>query len=101
MPHSRCLVTGGAGFIGSHLVAALLDQRAHVTVLDDLSSGHAENVPKAATLIRGDIRDPRAVARSVRGQDYVFHLAAQVGNVRSVANPVESMEINVGGSIRL
>src|SRR2546426_1817730 len=101
MSRSRCLVTGGAGFIGSHLAAALLQRGAEVTVLDDLSTGHREDVPKEATFIRGDIRDQRAAARSVRGQEYVFHFAAQVGNVLSVADPLTNLEVNVAGSIRI
>jgi len=101
MHGSRCLVTGGAGFIGSHLVAALQQRGAEVTVLDNLSTGHREQVPKGAKFVRGDVRDARAVARSVRGQDYVFHLAAQVGNVLSVEDPLTNLEINVGGSIRV
>ncbi len=101
MRGSRCLVTGGAGFIGSHLVTVLSERGARVTVLDDMSTGRLENLPKGVTLIRGDVRDQRTVARSVRGQQYVFHLAAQVGNVLSEEDPLANMEINVGGSIRV
>ena len=101
MRGSRCLVTGGAGFIGSHLVTVLSERGAQVTVLDDMSTGRPENLPKGVTLIRGDVRDQRAVAQSVRGQHYVFHLAAQVGNVLSEEDPLANMEINVGGSIRV
>jgi len=94
-------VTGGAGFIGSHLVPALLDGGARVTVLDDLSTGSRQNVPAGASFVRGDVRDSRTLANCLRNQHYVFHLAAQVGNVLSLNDPLTNMEINVGGSIRV
>ena len=97
----RCLVTGGAGFIGSHLVSELVNRKARVTVLDDLSTGRSRNVSKRARLVTGDVRDRATVLRSVRRQDYLFHLAAQVGNVLSIKDPLSNMQINVGGSIQL
>ncbi len=70
------LVTGGAGFIGSHLVDALLARRDRVRVLDDLSTGKRENLDPAAALIVGDVADAAAVAEAMRGVDGCFHLAA-------------------------
>lgn len=101
MRGSACLVTGGAGFIGSHLAADLVRRGAEVTVLDNLSTGQRSYLPEGASLREGDVRDPEAVARAVRGQEYVFHLAAEVGNVLSVEDPMKNMEINVGGAIRV
>ena len=73
---SHALVTGGAGFIGSHLTRKLLDTGHRVTVLDNLSVGRL--VPEAARFVHGDIRDPAAVDDALRDVDCVFHLAAQV-----------------------
>ncbi|HXE43072.1 MAG TPA: NAD-dependent epimerase/dehydratase family protein, partial [Candidatus Baltobacteraceae bacterium] len=72
----RYLVTGGAGFIGSHLVDALVAKNHRVTVLDDLSTGKRENVNPNATLIVGDTTDFETVARAFDGIDGCFHLAA-------------------------
>lgn len=102
-PLKRCVVTGGAGFIGSNL-AALLDARGHdVTVLDNLSSGFLQNIPASprVRVVRGDIRDVDALDQSFEGTDTVFHLAASVGNARSIARPVEDSEVNVIGTVRL
>src|SRR6267143_232323 len=71
-------VTGGAGFIGSHLVAALLRKRLAVTVLDDLSVGKRENVPSGVPIVAGDILDTELVTDTLSGCDVVFHLAARV-----------------------
>ena len=73
---SRCLVTGGAGFIGSHLVARLLAEGHSVAVFDDLSLGRREHVPAAARFTQADLLDLEAVEKAVDGQDAVFHLAA-------------------------
>jgi len=72
------LVTGGAGFIGSHLVDALIEARARVTVFDDFSTGFEEFLPARASLavVRGDLLDAAAIATAMRGVDFVFHLAA-------------------------
>jgi len=99
----RALVTGGAGFIGSNLVAALLARGAAVTVLDDLSTGDRRNLaahPRLA-VVEGDVRDETAVARAIDGADTVFHLAASVGNARSIADPLTDSEVNVIGTLRL
>ena len=98
---SRMLVTGGAGFIGSNLSRLLLDRGHAVTILDDLSSGYASNleaVPEA-TLVEGDVRDPGAVDRAIEGCEVVFHLAASVGNTRSIQHPRLDAEINVLGTL--
>jgi len=100
----RCLVTGGAGFIGSNLVDALLARGDDVVVLDDLSTGRRENLEDAiaagATLVEQDIRDGGAVAATVREAEpeAVFHLAAQIDVRKSVADPAFDASINVGGT---
>ena len=95
------LVTGGAGFIGSHTVEALLDAGAEVTVLDNFSAGKRGNLPASPRLrvIEGDIRDPACVGRAARGASHVLHLAAQVSVRASVEAPVESASHNVAGFI--
>jgi nucleoside-diphosphate-sugar epimerase len=103
MPAERILVTGGAGFIGSNLVAALLAQGRDVTILDDLSSGYRINVPDhpRVRFVEGDIRDEAAVGDAIAGADTVFHLAASVGNKRSIDHPLLDAEINVLGTLRV
>jgi UDP-glucose 4-epimerase len=103
----RCLVTGGAGFIGSNLSDALLGRGEQVTVLDDLSTGRRENLDQAlaagAELVEGDIRDAaavRALAETLR-PDVVFHLAAQIDVRRSITDPAFDAAINVGGTANL
>jgi UDP-glucose 4-epimerase len=97
----KVLVTGGAGFIGSNLCAALQSEGADVTVLDDLSSGHALNLEPllGVNLIKGDVRDAEAVSRAISGCEVVFHLAASVGNKRSIDHPTEDTAINVNGTL--
>jgi UDP-N-acetylglucosamine/UDP-N-acetyl-alpha-D-glucosaminouronate 4-epimerase len=95
----RALVTGGAGFIGSHLVDALVDLGVDVVVLDDLSSGHAENVNKAAQLVRADILDKAAVDGAIRGCDLAFHQAARRAVLQSLEQPLETDRVNVGGTL--
>ncbi len=99
----RALVTGGAGFIGSNLVEALVASGCEVTVLDNLSSGYRMNLDPfpSVRFIEGDVRDAAAVAEAVRGCEVVFHLAASVGNKRSIETPVEDAEINVIGTLRV
>ncbi len=100
----RCLVTGGAGFIGSHLAEALVARGWHVRVLDDLSSGNPANLRAVADrveLIRGSIADPGAVDRATAGCQVVFHLAALPSVVKSVEDPPASHEICATGSLRV
>lgn len=95
------LVTGGCGFIGSHLVESLLGAGHRVTVLDDLSSGRRENLSAAAHLIEGDVCDPQTVARAMAGVDGCFHLAS-VASVALCAQQWErSHQINQGGSVNV
>jgi UDP-glucose 4-epimerase len=101
------LVTGGAGFIGSHLVDALLDRGEEVVVLDDLSTGRHENLTTAlergAELVEGDVTDAATVAELVerRRPSAIFHLAAQIDVRVSVSDPVFDLGVNVGGTINL
>ena len=98
----NALVTGGAGFIGSNLVRGLLREGHRVTVLDDLSSGHFCNVEGLPIrFIEADVRKPRILAKAVQGADTVFHLAASVGNKRSIDSPSRDAEVNVLGTVRL
>ena len=103
----RSLVTGGAGFIGSHLVDALVARGDQVVALDDLSSGRRENLAGAleagAELVEADITDRDAVGRAFERHrpDQVFHLAAQIDVRKSVADPVFDLGVNVGGTIKL
>ena len=90
---ATCLVTGGAGFIGSHLVESLTAAGRAVRVLDDLSTGLAENlahISPAPELVRGSATDPDAAARAVAGCDTVFHLAALASVAKSVEDPLAS-----------
>jgi UDP-glucose 4-epimerase len=96
----RAIVTGGAGFIGSHVVDALLARGDEVHVLDDLSKGNRERVPSAAELHVADIRQPDDVFDAVRPQA-VFHLAAQADVRVSVARPDYDAEVNVLGTARI
>jgi len=97
------LVTGGAGFIGSNLVKGLLERGDSVTVLDDLSSGYLENLEQLSEIkfIKGDIRDDKAIGEATRNVDTIFHLAASVGNKRSIDFPLIDADINVMGTIKL
>src|SRR3954466_10607996 len=96
----RCLVTGGAGFIGSNLVDALVVRGDDVHVLDDLSKGKRENVADGAELHVADIRDPDAVFDSVQ-PEVVFHLAAQADVRVSVERPDFDADVNVLGTVRI
>ncbi len=103
---TRYLVTGGAGFIGSHIVGALLQQGDSVRVLDNFSSGKRENLAAVTSpgtagrleVIAGDLRDPAQLADAVRGVDVVFHEAAFVSVPESLERPQECFDVNVGGT---
>jgi len=94
------IVTGGAGFIGSHVVDALIARGDEVHVLDDLSTGYRENVPDGAALQVGDIREPDEIVDAVK-PDAILHFAAQA-NVRvSVDRPAHDAEINIFGTLQI
>ena len=98
------LVTGGAGFIGSHSVHALVARGDRVTVLDDLSTGRRERLSDFEAQVRflnGDIRDPAAVEAAVAGCTHVLHLAALPSVQRSLADPLKTHEVNATGTLRL
>jgi nucleoside-diphosphate-sugar epimerase len=97
----KALVTGGAGFIGSNIVELLLAEGHDVVVLDDLSSGYAQNLVAEAEFVEGDVSAPGVAESAARGCDVVFHLAASVGNTRSIDNPVRDSEVNVIGTLRV
>ena len=101
------LITGGAGFIGSHTAEALLTRGSQVRILDNFSSGQHANLSAAALasgqlrVMRGDVRDVGAVDEAVQGMDAVLHLAAQVSVQRSVAEPVASAGHNITGFLHV
>lgn len=99
----RVLVTGGAGFIGSNLVKQLLQDNHQVTVLDNLSSGYRSNLSPFSKIrfIEGDIRDETAVAESMKEVEVIFHLAASVGNKRSIEHPLVDADTNVMGTLKV
>lgn len=98
----RVLVTGGAGFIGSHVSEALLAEGHQVMILDDLSRGKRENVPAGATLVVAGITTPEAERAIAEFRpEAVHHHAAQMDVRISVANPVLDADINVGGTVRI
>jgi UDP-glucose 4-epimerase len=103
----RALVTGGAGFIGSNLVDALVERGDEVAVIDDVSTGRRENLAGAlaagARLHELDIRDSEAVSRAVADEspEVIFHLAAQIDVRRSVADPANDARVNVEGTINV
>ena len=97
------LVTGGAGFIGSHLVESLLTEGDQVTVLDDLSAGNKENLylkgkPSGLKIIEGSILDKKLVSSLLDSADKCFHLAASLGVANIVNDPITALEVNITGS---
>lgn len=104
--HSRVLVTGGAGFIGSNLVETLLAQDNEVVVLDNFMTGKRENLAPYAThpaftLIEGDIRNLAMCRKAVDGVDYVLHEAALGSVPRSIKDPMTSTEVNITGFVNM
>lgn len=98
------LVTGGAGFIGSHLVASLVEQGAGVRVLDNFSTGKRENLAPILgkiDLVEGDITDPRICAHACAGVRFVLHQAALPSVPKSIADPVSSHRTNVDGTFNM
>lgn len=103
MKNTKVLVTGGAGFIGSNLIKQLIKDGNDVTVLDNFMSGYKSNLDPfpSVNLIEGDIRDKSAVEKAMEGVEVIFHLAASVGNKRSIDFPITDAEINVLGTINV
>jgi len=102
----KVLVTGGAGFIGSHLVPYLLEKGYSVSVLDNLSSGKKENLGQALNhprfeFAQGDIRDKENLHEALEGKNVVVHLAALIDVTSSVANPALANDINVTGTLNV
>jgi UDP-glucose 4-epimerase len=97
----RALVTGGAGFIGSNLVDALVADGHDVVVLDDLSTGYGENIHPSARLVEGDVADPSVAEQAMEGRDVVFHQAAHRAVFRSVEHPLATNRANVDGTLMM
>jgi len=100
----RCLVTGGSGFIGSHIVDALLSRGDEVRILDNFSTGERRNLAHVAgevDIVEGDLRSFERVATAVRGCDTVFHQAALPSVPRSVQDPLTSSEVNITGTLNV
>lgn len=104
----RCLVTGGAGFIGSHIAERLLKDGHYVMVLDNFSSGREENLcftkglgKDRFTLIKGDIRGKTACSKACEGVDYVFHQAALRSVPKSLKEPGKYNEVNINGTLNM
>lgn len=99
--YGKIVVTGGAGFIGSHLVDALMALGKDVVAFDNLSTGSQQNVASGAMLVRGDVRDPAQIAEAVRGSDLIFHLAANANGTVSVNDPRLDFETNTLGTFNV
>jgi UDP-glucose 4-epimerase len=98
---SNILITGGAGFIGSHLTEALIKKGHNVTILDDFSTGrlaNLKNIEDKITLVKGSVLQKKIVNQLVEESDIIFHLAASVGVKYVIDNPLKSLEINIKGS---
>ena len=97
----RAVVTGGAGFIGSHIADALLKEGYAVHIIDNLSGGKRERVPVGATLHEVDIRNLEAITPIIAGAEVLFHLAALPRVQYSIEHPVETHEVNVNGTLNV
>ena len=97
----KCVVTGGCGFIGSHLVDALVDRGNQVTVVDDLSTGDASNLNPAAEFRNVSVLDEDALREAIEGAAVVFHLAALPRIPRSIEDPVNTHRVNVDGTLHV
>jgi UDP-glucose 4-epimerase len=98
---ARFLVTGGAGFIGSHLVEALLDEGHAVRVLDDLSSGNRGNLPRAVEFVKADVADPDVVGRAFDDIEGCFHLAAIASVEQCNREWLRTHQVNLTGTINI
>jgi len=104
MINKKVIVTGGAGFIGSNLVQYLVANNYEVTVVDNLLTGHLSNLESTydnLNFIKGDIRDFELIDQLMKDIDTIFHLAASVGNKRSIDFPLEDAQINVIGTLNV
>lgn len=104
--YGRVLVTGGAGFIGSHLVDRLLKNGLEVKVIDDLSSGRFDNIQSHVgksnfCFVKGDVRKRETVKEAVKDVEVVFHAAAFVSVIQSISNPLITNDVNVCGTLNL
>jgi UDP-glucose 4-epimerase len=98
----KVLITGGAGFIGSHVVRGVLAAGADAVVVDNLLSGYRKNVTDLPiTFVEGDVRDGALIVELARGCDAIIHLAASVGNTRSIEHPIDDSMINVIGTLHV
>jgi nucleoside-diphosphate-sugar epimerase len=98
----RILITGGAGFIGSNIVKKGLELGHDITVLDNLSTGYKKNIEESRVqFVEGDIRNRELLFELTKDKDAVFHLAANVGNVKSIESPLDDSTINLLGTINL
>ena len=103
MKNKKVLVTGGSGFIGSNIVKHLIENGNSVTVLDNFISGYRSNLDPfpSVRIIEGDVRDKATVESAICDVEVVFHLAASVGNKRSIDQPLTDAEINVLGTLHI
>ncbi len=101
MKNKKIIVTGGAGFIGSNLVDALIEKGADVHVIDNLSGGKKENVNENATLHVVDLRNLDEITPIINGAEYVFHFAALPRVQYSIEHPVETNDVNVNGTLNV
>ena len=97
----KALVTGGAGFIGSHIVDALVERGDEVVVLDDLNTGFAANVHADARLVEGSVADEELVRSLMAGCELVFHQAAHKAVLRSVEHPLPTDTANTHGTLTI
>lgn len=98
---AKCIVTGGAGFIGSNLTDFLIERGDEVVIIDDLSTGLEENINPKAEFVNADIRDFKKIEPFFKGADYVFHLAALARVQPSIENPILYHDVNVNGMINV
>lgn len=99
---SLALVTGGAGFIGSHIADRLIKEGARVRILDNLSTGDISNVnPEVTEFIQGDITDEEVLKKALDGVDIVFHEAAQINPAKAVEEPLYDFKVNAEGTLKL
>ena len=98
----KALITGGAGFIGSNIASLLLEKGFSVRVYDNLSTGYLKNISGIPVeFVEGDVRNPSLINQACEGIDLIFHLAASIGNVKSLNNPQENSDVNVLGTLNV